>query len=266
MYEMLVPIGRCHTCSIMIKEAVERRAGDRVSVRIGGLSLIVAAVSFMTVFSYLAAKFQYPEVLDGTAGQVLPALLATGSEGRVVWAIYAFLPLFWIPAATGAFQALREKNEGVMRMAMLFAVVSSLAMVLGLARWPSFHWELARAWASAPGDTRLTLEALFLATNRYLGNYLGEFLGELAMNVFFLLTAITMLKRGSGFGQWVGWLGMLTSITGFVAMFRNISTSVAPIAAASNYLLPLWMIVFGVSLLRFGGNRSAQLEVPASPA
>ena len=33
-------------------------------------------------------------------------------------------------------------------------------------------------------------------------------------------------------------------------MFRNITLAVAPVSAVNNYLLPLWMIVFGVVLLR----------------
>jgi hypothetical protein len=39
-------------------------------------------------------------------------------------------------------------------------------------------------------------------------------------------------------------------------MFRNVTDVVAPIAAVNNYLLPLWMIVFGTGLLRFGGRTS----------
>ena len=33
-------------------------------------------------------------------------------------------------------------------------------------------------------------------------------------------------------------------------MFRNVTVAVAPVAAVNNYLLPLWMIVFGVVLFR----------------
>jgi hypothetical protein len=40
-------------------------------------------------------------------------------------------------------------------------------------------------------------------------------------------------------------------------MFRNVTDVVAPVASMNNYLLPLWMIVFGVGLLRFGSHTSA---------
>ncbi len=220
------------------------------TIRIGGLSLIVAAVAFMAVFSYLAAKFNYPDVLDGRASDVLPALLATGHAGRVVWAIYSLLPLFWIPASVGAFHALRARGEGAMRSATLFATVSSLAMILGFMRWPSFHWELARAWIAEP-SVRPALDTIFNATNLYLGNYIGDFLGELCFSVFFLLTAFSMLKQDSGFPRWVAGLGIATGIAGLIGMFRNVTAAVAPVAEVNNYLLPIWMIVFGVSLMRY---------------
>ena len=44
----------------------------------GGLALVVGAIGFLAVFAYLAARFNYPEVLDGSAEDVLPALLASG--------------------------------------------------------------------------------------------------------------------------------------------------------------------------------------------
>ena len=219
------------------------------AARAGGQALVIGAVAFKGVFSFLAARFHYPEVLDGNAADVLPALLATGETGRLVWAIYALLPLLWIPAGVGAFQALRPRSEGSMRTAMLFALVSSLAMMAGLMRWPSLHWELAQAWAAVP-SARPALEAVFNGANRYLGNYIGEFLGELAINVFFLLSALAMLKSDSGFPKWIAYFGLVATLGGGIAMFRNAVPAVMPVSDVNNYLLPIWMITFGVALIR----------------
>lgn len=224
------------------------------AVRVGGFSLIVGAVAFVAVFSYLAARFNYPDVLDGRAAEVLPALLGMGNGGRAVWAVYSLLPLFWIPASVGAFHALRAKSDGAMRAAMIFAAVSSVAMMLGLMRWPSLHWELAHTWAADPG-ARPALDAVFNGANLYLGNYIGEFLGELCVSVFFLLSAVAMLNRDSGFSPWIGWLGIATAVAGLTGMFRNVTQAVEIVASVNNYLLPVWMIVFGAALLRYSKRR-----------
>jgi hypothetical protein len=221
------------------------------TIRVGGSFLIAGALAFMAVFAFLAARFNYPQVLDGSAGEVLPALLATGSMGRAVWAIYGFLPLIWIPAAVGAFHALRDVREGSMRVAMFFAIVSSLSMMLGLLRWPSIHWSLAQSYVAGGDAERAAVTALFAGLNSFLGNYVGEFLGELAFSLFFLLSALAMLARGAMFPRWVGYIGVVTAIAGLLGMFRNVTAVVSPIAQLNNYLLPLWMIIFGVALLRY---------------
>ena len=225
-------------------------------VRVGGLALIGGAVAFIAVFSYLAARFDYPDILDGPAAQVLPRLLEMGGTGRAVWAVYAILPLIWIPAGVGAFHALRHVREGSLRVAMAFAWLAAIAMMLGLMRWPSIHWELAQTYATGGPETRAALGAAFTGLNAFLGNYIGEFLGELSISVFFLLSALAMLDSASGYARWVGYLGVVTAVAGLIGMFRNATTAVGPVAEVNNYLLPLWMIVFGVALVRARGPQA----------
>lgn len=219
----------------------------RGAARVGGWSLIAAAIGFMGVFSYLAARFDYPDVLDGAAADVLPQLLALGEPGRVVWVIYAFLPLLLIPAGVGAYAALRASAPNAMRAALAFSVISAVSMLLGLARWPSVHWELARAYTTATPDARVAIEAVFSGLNAYLGNFIGEFLGELSLNVFFLLSAVALVRSGR---TWVGYGGLTVGAMGLLAAFRNVTPAVALIADINNYVLPFWLIVMGVVLHR----------------
>jgi hypothetical protein len=220
----------------------------------GGVALVGGAVAFLGVFSYLAARFSYPEVLDGRAGDVLPALLATGPAGRAAWALYGVLPLVFIPAGVGAFEALRERAAGPMRAGMLFALLAALSMMLGLMRWPSVHWELARAWGGAAEGERLVLAAVFDGLNLYLGNFVGEFLGELAFSVFFVLSGVGLL-RCAGASRWLAWWGIATGVLGLIGMWRNVTPAVDAVATVNNYLLPAWMIGFGIWLVR--ASRSA---------
>jgi hypothetical protein len=208
----------------------------------------------MAVFSYLAARFNYPDVLDGAAPDVLPRLLALGSMGRAVWVVYAFLPLLLIPAGVGAYAALRDSAPSAMRASLTFSVISAVSMLLGLARWPSVHWELARAYATASPDARVALDAVFSGLNVYLGNFIGEFLGELSLNAFFILSAVALMRAGR---KWVGYGGLAVGAIGLIAAFRNVTPAVGLIADVNNYVLPLWLIAMGIVLLR-------QRAVPAN--
>ena len=219
------------------------------TIRVGGVALVVGAVAFMAVFSFLAARFDYPAVLDGPAHTVLPRLLATGTVGRAAWALYAVLPLIWLPAGVAAYSALRRFYPGAMLLALQWAVLAAVTMMLGLMRWPSVHWHLAQLQATAPADQQPVIAAIFDGLNTYLGNYIGEFLGELSFSAFFLLSSWALLRSRTT-SAWVAWVGLATGAAGMVGMFRNVTVAVAPVAAINNYLLPLWMIIFGVVLLR----------------
>jgi hypothetical protein len=232
---------------------------DLRAIRIGGLSLLGAAAGFIAVFSYLAARFNYPDVLDGDAATVLPRLLALGEQGRAVWAVYAFLPFLIIPGAIGARAALADRAPNAMRAALVFAVIAAVSMFLGLARWPSVHLEFARAYPMASAAGREAIDAIFRGLNVYLGNYIGEFLGELSLNAFFVLAGIASLRSNS-IGRWFGVGGIVAGVIGWTAMFRNVSSLVTPVAAVNNYLLPLWLITLGIVFLAWNSSRSSLFD------
>jgi hypothetical protein len=229
-------------------------------VRVGGWSLIVGAVLFVAVFSYLASEFDYPDVLEGPASEVLPSLRRGGPVMRTVWALYSLLPLAFVPAGAGAYIALRRGGRGRMLVAFCAAAVTAVAMPIGLMRWPSVHWELAAAFEAAGPDARTALAAMFAGLNVYLGQYIGEFLGELAMATFFLLSALSARDRG-GFPAWFNGGGVVASMCFFVGALRNVTPAVGIVADVNNVLIPAWMIAFGVGLVRFGAAADAREDV-----
>ncbi len=222
------------------------------AVKAAGWSLIIAAFSFIGVFSYLAAKFAYPDVLDGAAADVLPALLSMGSEGRAVWAFYALIPLLLLPAGIGAQAALHERTPSLGRAALVLAAFSAAALMLGLLRWPSIHWSLANAYVGTSDEMqRAAITAVFDGLNSYLGNYLGEFIGELTLGAYFLVIAVGTL-RSSVLPRWSAYAGGFAAFAGFIAMWRNVTPAVAVVAELNNWVLPLWMLVLGVLFVRAG--------------
>src|SRR5688572_10204714 len=222
---------------------------NRAVVQAGGAALLVAALTFTAVFTYLAVRFNYPEVLDAPAAEALPALVAMGPQGRAVWALYGLLPLLLIPASLGAYAAFEASSRNGMRLAVLMATVAAVTMMLGLLRWPTIQWALALAFIPANDDGSIVLTAVFDGLNLYLGNYLGEFVGEFCLSAFFVLSGRAMLK-GNVAPWWMGWLGIASGTLGWLAMWRNVTGLVGPVAEVNNLVLPVWMVVMGVGLLK----------------
>jgi hypothetical protein len=124
-------------------------------------------------------------------------------------------------------------------------------MLLGLARWPSIHWELARVYATATPDARIAIGAAFTGLNSYLGNYIGEFLGELSLSTFFILCGVGFVRSGRTLA---GYGGVAAGAFGLIAAFRNVTSAVSLVAEINNFILPLWLITLGVILVRFRGR------------
>ncbi len=213
---------------------------------LGGVSLVAATILFAAVFSYLAAAFDYPAVLDRPAGDVLPALLALGKSGRAVWFVYGFIPLLLIPTARGVEEAVRAAAPRLGRAAVWLAVVSCAAMMTGLLRWPTLQWGIAQQWMSATPASRELLAGRFATANLYLGNVIGEFVGELFLNGFFLTSSLALAAGRRR--RWLICAGVAASALGWIAMLRNMTSVVAPVAALNNGVLPLWMLTLGVTL------------------
>lgn len=218
-------------------------------IRRGGGALLAATVLFIAVFSYLAAAFGYPDVLDRPADEVLPALRALGLTGWSVWLIYGLIPLLLVPTAVGVREAGHPAAPRLARLAVPLASLSAVAMMIGLLRWPTLHWSLASAWPTADAATRAVIATRFAAANLYLGNVIGEFAGELFLNGFLVVASLTVTAARPG-RRWLAMAGIAAGALGWVAMLRNLTPLVSTVAAINNGVLPLWMIAIGVLLWR----------------
>lgn len=209
--------------------------------------MLLATVLFAAVFGYLAARFDYPAVLERPADQVLPALLELGSEGRAVWLLYALVPLLLIPTAMSVRDVSRRETPGLGQAALWLGVLSAVAMFAGLVRWSTLQWSLAEAWPAASPETRALTAHRFAVANLYLGNIVGEFLGELFLNGFFLAAAVSLARVRAQ--RWLAIAGVAVSVLGWTAMLRNLTAAVAPVAALNNVVLPVWMLVLGLVMV-----------------
>jgi hypothetical protein len=63
-----------------------------------------------------------------------------------------------------------------------------------------------------------------------------------------VLSGVGLLRRVRA-PRWLGWWGIATGVLGLIGMWRNVTPAVDAVAAINNYLLPAWMIAFGVWLI-----------------
>jgi Domain of unknown function (DUF4386) len=225
---------------------------DETILKTAGVTLIASSLAFIAVFSYLAAVFGYPDILEHGADEVLPRLAAGGASLRAVWFLYAALPLGIVFAGAASTRVLERGGQVLRNVGVAAASTAGIAMLIGLVRWPTIEWTLARHWQTAPAASRAALSALFDASNLYLGNVFGEFVGEMCTALWFVVLGIAFRRDGR---RLLGNLGVGAGLLVAVAGLRNITTVVGLVAQINNVTLPLWLITLGVLFLRDGRRR-----------
>ena len=68
-------------------------------------------------------------------------------------------------------------------------------------------------------------------------------------NVLPLLLSGLSLVAEARFPKWLGWTGATFALLFLIGALRNAAPAVQPVADINNALLPLWMVVLGVSLI-----------------
>ena len=213
----------------------------------GGAALIASSLAFVAVFTYLAGAFDYPDILDRGAAEVLPRLAAGGSRLRTVWFLYAALPLGIVFAGIASAPVLARGGKRLRAVGTAAAVGAGVAMTLGLLRWPTLEWALAGSWTTSGEGARVELATIFDTSNLLLGNVVGEFVGEMFLAVWFAALALSFRRTGR---RAVAALGMIAAALLAVAALRNITSAVDPIAEINNATLPLWLLTLGVLFVR----------------
>jgi hypothetical protein len=214
-----------------------------------GLVLIVCSLAFVAVFTYLATTFGYPDVLERSAAEVLPALMAGGSVLRNVWFLYGALPLGVILAGVASAALLERGGASLRTLGVAASTVAGVAMMLGLLRWPTIMTTLARHWGDATPPAQAALAAGYDAANLFLGNLIGELVGEVGLATWFVALGIAFRRDGR---RRLGTLGVGAGGLVAAAALRNVTDVVAPIAALNDVTLPLWLLTLGIVFLRDG--------------
>jgi Domain of unknown function (DUF4386) len=218
----------------------------RALYRAGAISAIVVAVLYVVITGlYVAA---------GLAPTDLQARLAYHATNEPAWWAILWLSVFtdllYMPVAAAIYVALASVNRNAM---LAGAGLLVLFVILDLAiTWPNYAGliSLSAEYAAATTDAQ---RATLLATAGYPkaildSSLLGAYI-ILVPGLGVLVLGLVMLR--STFGRTAAWLGVVTGVSGIVAVFgRFIYEPLGTVAILTAVLTLLWFLLVGLRLLR----------------
>jgi Domain of unknown function (DUF4386) len=161
-----------------------------------GLLLVVLPVAYNGLYTLLARRFDYPDILRQPTDQILERFAAGGSRLVLLWWGFAMSAVLLAPAVVLVSATLADAEPTILALATTVGLLAALVQVLGLVRWPFAVPHLARL-AGDPATTPATRDAVdvvFQTLNRYLGVAVGEHLGYLFTGLWTALAGIALIQ------------------------------------------------------------------------
>ena len=222
--------------------------------------LILAAVLANVAFTALGSIFDYPDVLDHPAGDVLAGFREHEGAVSAWFGVLALSAALMAPIAIGVG---RLSSARPMRIAVGVGIAAAIVQVIGLLRWPLLVPGFAADAASADPAKAADARDAFSTAGDILGTAIGETLGYLLTALW---TVLVLVAIGRAFGRWFVLLGGVSAALVFAGVFSPLDLPVIDTANFLGYVLwSLWLIAFGAVLL-VRERRAAQAEPAAEPA
>ena len=219
--------------------------------------LILAAVLANVAFTALGSIFNYPDVLDEPAGQVLASFREHEGAVSAWFTVLALSAALLAPIAIGVG---RLSSARAMRIAVPVGIAAATVQVIGLLRWPILVPGYAADAANGSADVAAGARDAFTTASDILGTALGETLGYLLTATWTMLVIVALGRRYAG--RWFAVLGAASAGLVLAGVLSPLSLPVIDTANFLGYVLwSVWLIAFGVVLL-VRERRSAR--VPAA--
>ena len=223
--------------------------------------LILAAVLANVGFTALGSIFNYPDVLDEPAGQVLAAFHDNQRAVSGWFSVLALSAALFAPIAVGVG---RLSSKRTMRIAVPVGIAAAVVQVIGLLRWPI----LVPGYASdaVSGDTAVAAAARdsFTTASDILGTAIGETVGFLLTATWTALVIVALGRRYAG--RWFALLGGVSAVLVLVGVLSPLGLPVIDTANFIGYVLwSAWLIALAVVMLvRERRRATSPVSPPAS--
>jgi len=219
--------------------------------------LVLAAVLANVGFTALGSIFDYPDVLDAPAAQVLADFRTDETAVSAWFAVLALSAALFAPIAIGV--ARLRSGDRLMRIAVGVGIAAAVVQVAGLMRWPLLVPGYAADAASADPAVAAAARDAFTTASDVLGTAIGETLGYLLTATWTVLVIVALGRRYAG--RWFVGLGGVSALLVLAGVLSPLGLPVIDMANFLGYVLwSVWLVAFAVVILvreRADGARAA---------
>jgi hypothetical protein len=207
--------------------------------------LIGTAVVTNVAFFALSTVFDYPDVLNEPAGDVLVAFRESQGAVAAWFVVLACSAALLAPIAVGVG---RLSPSRAMRVAVPIGVAAAVVQVIGLLRWPILVPGFAADATSGDPDIAEAARDSFATANDVLGTVVGETLGYLLTAAWTVLVVVALGRRYAG--RWFQILGVTSAGLVVAGVLSPLGLPVIDTANFVGYILwSVWLIALGIGLL-----------------
>jgi hypothetical protein len=223
-----------------------------------GACAIALAIVFNIPYAFLAATYDYPDVLRRPAGEALDLFASGGTPLILTWHAFALSALAIAPLAMAlSLTPVRiAEKPGLAIGAAIMGAMAGLAQAIGLWRWVFVVPGLARTHADPETslDAKFAAERAFDLLNQYGGVAIGEHLGQWLTAFFVLMLALLQWSERKRISAALGLLTALAIAVGTgegLALALGQSGEAFSLATIAGFLgLTFWLIATGIGLMR----------------
>jgi hypothetical protein len=189
--------------------------------------------------------------LDLPASHNLPLLLTQPTSVKLGYSVYLLYSLLFFPVILLISRAIAGKDElpMLLKLAVGFALLSTLARCLGIIRWLTVMPALATQYQAADPAGQSVIATVYTAFNSYAGG-VGEILGV------FLLAATSVAFLASALWQkvevphWIALMAWATALGLFFLSLELFGLNLSAFIAPFSILYMVWLVCLGVYLIR----------------
>jgi hypothetical protein len=204
--------------------------------------LVLAAVLANVAFAALGSIFDYPDVLDEPAGQVLAAFRDDQGAVSGWFGVLALAAALRAPIAVGVG---RLSSARAMRIAVPVGIAAAAVQVIGLLRWPILVPGYASDAASADPGVAAAARDSFSTASDILGTAVGETVGYLLTATWTLLVIVALGHRYAG--RWFQVLGAAAAVLVLLGVLSPLGLPVIDTANLLGYVLwSAWLVAFAI--------------------